>query len=77
MNKVIRREMLAGDLPAELAKEFDPGERVSVVVSATSESAAHETGAGQFSRYRHLAKATYQDDRDVIRWVRSLRDEWD
>lgn len=76
MNKVIRKEMLAGDLPEDLRGDIDPAQPVTVVVQERDQETTGQE-LGHFSRFRHLQRKTFENEEAVVGWVRSLRDEWD
>jgi hypothetical protein len=76
MNKVIRRDMLARDLPEALASAFDPAETVAVEVTSRAGSPSADDRE-QFSRHRHLRRTTFRNVDEIVAHVRALRDEWD
>lgn len=75
MNKIIRKEMLAGELPEALRGDIDPSRTVKVTVE--DPAVVRSTGdAGHFSRFYALRQNNFSDDDEVVQYVRSLRDEW-
>ena len=72
MNKVVRKEMLAGELPAGMRGDIDPENRVRVIVE--------DLGGGASDVERVLALAGAAAHRktsieDAVARIRLLRDE--
>ena len=78
MNRVIHRELTAGELPESLRGDIDPSHRVRVVV----EEIEPRTRDRKAEAERILALAGICADRntsieEAVARVRAIRDEWD
>lgn len=86
MNKVVRREMLAGALPAELREEFEPQQRVTVTVEpiegpSQEDVARRLAWLDRFNERLAAARTTpgfkAVTPEEAVRRVSELRDEWE
>ena len=78
MNRVIHRELTAGELPESLRGDIDPTHRVRVVVEEIEPEARDRKALAA----RILALAGICADRNTsteqaVARVRAIRDEWD
>lgn len=78
MNRVVRRELSAADLPEMLRGDIDPTHRVRVVVEDLDGIGAKRTASAQ--RILALAGAAAEMDTSIeeaVERIRAIRDEWD
>ncbi len=71
MNKVVRREILASDLPAAVRGDIDPSHRVEIVVRDLGTPAPMP---GRFSQHFEAGRDTYRTADEIVAHVRGVRD---
>ncbi|MFM9861074.1 hypothetical protein RUR49_21665 [Pseudoxanthobacter sp. M-2] len=74
MNRIVVRQVPAGELPVDLRGGIDPSHRVEVTVR---ELAPHETEnrvTGHFSRFFGQRRANFTDVDGILAHVRAVRD---
>ncbi|WP_181708004.1 hypothetical protein [Chthonobacter rhizosphaerae] len=71
MNKVVRREILAGDLPASVRGDIDPTHRVEIVVRDLDGGVVP---SGRFTRFFAAGRSTYGSADEIVAHVRQIRD---
>ena len=76
MNRVIHRELTAGELPESLRGDIDPTHRVRVVVEEI-ETPKHERSAAAQRILALAGRGRYMNTsiEEAVRRVRELRDE--
>ena len=81
MNRIVRENYPVSKLPEDLQRKFPGQVEVTVTVEAQVSLEADALGSlyqgGHFSRFRHLARANFNNMDEVVAHLRALRDEWD
>lgn len=73
MNRIVVRQVPAGELPVDLRGGIDPSHRVEVTVrDLTGEG--EERATGHFSRFFGQRRANFADVEGILAHVRAVRD---
>lgn len=78
MNRVIHRELTAGELPESLRGDIDPTHRVRVVVEEIEPKPTKRMlEAERILKLAGISKHKKTSIAEAVARVRELRDEWD
>jgi hypothetical protein len=73
MNKVIRQDYPAANLPEDLREGIDPSARVTVTIIEDSPPDRPMT----LEEIWESRRPPYRSAEEIVRTIRQLRDEWD
>lgn len=74
MNRIVVRQVPAGELPADLRGGIDPSHRVEVTMRELTPHEAENRVTGHFSRFFCQRRANFADVEAVLAHVRAVRD---
>jgi hypothetical protein len=77
MNKIVRKIVPVSELPAELQDQFDLAAEVEIVGPAASDASPDESLVEMFDEYRRGRQSPFRSSRDVVDYVRAVRDGGD
>jgi hypothetical protein len=74
MNKIVREHYPISKLPEDLREGLDPNGTAVVTVTQSGQAALPSKGLEAVSEYRRTHKPRYQTDKEIVDWVRRIRD---
>jgi hypothetical protein len=74
MNRILVRQLPAGELPADLRGGIDPSHRVEVTVRELTARETDNRATGHFSRFFGQRRANFADVDGILAHVRAVRD---
>ena len=74
MNRIVVRQVPAGELPVDLRGGIDPSHPVEVTVRELTPHEAENRVTGHFSRFFGQRRANFADVEAVLAHVRAVRD---